>query len=85
MTLRIKLALNDPPYNFILNTAPIMRPRPGRPEYWQTMQFDFHWYIELIPRLTKIAGFEWGSNFYVNPVSPEQAAEQLKKVELSVR
>ncbi len=82
MLMRIKLTLNDPPYNFILNTAPVVRPRPGRPEYWQTLQYDFHWYIELIPRLTTIAGFEWGSNFYVNPVSPEQAAERLKQVSL---
>lgn len=82
MVWRIKLALDDPPYNFILNTAPIMRTRPGRPEYWQTMEFDFHWYIELIPRLTKIAGFEWGSGLYVNPVDPEQAAARLRQIQL---
>ena len=30
----------------------------------------YHWHIEIIPRLTKVAGFEWGSGFYINPTSP---------------
>lgn len=80
MVCRIKQALDDPPYNFILNTSPNTHTRPGRPEYWQTLEYDFHWYIELIPRLTTIAGFEWGSNFYVNSVSPEDAAKHLRQV-----
>ena len=30
--------------------------------------------MEIIPRLTRVAGFEWGTGFYINPVPPEQAA-----------
>jgi UDPglucose--hexose-1-phosphate uridylyltransferase len=42
----------------------------------------YHWHIEVIPRLTKIAGFEWGSGFYINPVPPESAAGFLRDVEV---
>jgi len=38
----------------------------------------YHWHIEIIPRLTRVAGFEWGTGFYINPVPPEQAAIALK-------
>ena len=41
----------------------------------------YHWHIEIIPRLTKTAGFEWGSGFYINPVPPEDAAAFLREVE----
>jgi UDPglucose--hexose-1-phosphate uridylyltransferase len=41
----------------------------------------YHWHIEIIPRLTKIAGFEWGTGFYINPVPPESAAEFLRELE----
>ena len=37
---------------------------------------------EIFPRLTRVAGFEWGSGFYINPVPPEQAAAFLREVEL---
>ena len=42
----------------------------------------YHWHIEVIPRLTKVAGFEWGSGFYINPVPPENAARFLREVEV---
>ncbi|MFH1550950.1 MAG: galactose-1-phosphate uridylyltransferase, partial [Planctomycetota bacterium] len=38
------------------------------------------WHIEIIPRLTKVAGFEWGTDFYINPVSPENAAQFLREI-----
>jgi UDPglucose--hexose-1-phosphate uridylyltransferase len=42
----------------------------------------YHWHIEIIPRLTKTAGFEWGSGFYINPVPPEEAAAFLRDIEI---
>ena len=42
----------------------------------------YHWHIEVIPRLTKVAGFEWGSGFYINPVQPESAAGFLREIKL---
>ncbi|MFH1778819.1 MAG: DUF4931 domain-containing protein [Candidatus Omnitrophota bacterium] len=76
---KLRKALSDPPYNFILHTAPFRTPKAG---YWRTIDEDFHWHIEIIPRLTRVAGFEWGSGFYINPTPPEEAARYLKEVEV---
>lgn len=70
--------LNNPPYNMMLQTAPCPVGRPGHPEYWGTISLDYHWHVELLPRLTKQAGFEWGTGFYINPVSPEAATRYLR-------
>jgi len=40
----------------------------------------FHWHMEIIPKLTKVAGFEWGSGFYINPTPPEDAAKFLREI-----
>ena len=80
--LRLKKTLNDPPYNFVLHTAPNPIPRAGKPDYWGTLEYDFHWHIEIIPRLTKMAGFEWGSGLYINPTAPEEAAKYLREVKI---
>jgi UDPglucose--hexose-1-phosphate uridylyltransferase len=76
---RIGKVLNNPPYNFMLYTAPNRVPRSG---HWHTLNDDFHWHLEIIPRLTRIAGFEWGSGFYINPTPPEDAAKYLRDVKL---
>jgi UDPglucose--hexose-1-phosphate uridylyltransferase len=73
----LRRALGDPAYNFVVNTAPNAVPRPGKPGHWGTLEWDFHWHIEIMPRVTRIAGFEWGTGFYINPVSPEDAARFL--------
>jgi UDPglucose--hexose-1-phosphate uridylyltransferase len=77
---RLKRGLNDPPYNLILHSAPNAKVEPRRSHYWDTIKFDFHWHIELLPRLTRVAGFEWGSGFYINPTPPEEAAKFLRSV-----
>jgi len=79
---RIRALLDDPPYNLILHTAPSPHPRPGQPEFWSTIEYDFHWHIEFIPRITRIAGFEWGSGYSINPTPPEEAARFLREVAL---
>jgi len=84
MLLRIKLTLHDPPYNFVLHTSPCLTRRPGKPQYWGTIKYDYHWHLELIPRLTRIAGFEWGTGFYINPTPPEVAKEELGKVAIEL-
>jgi UDPglucose--hexose-1-phosphate uridylyltransferase len=78
---RLKSVLADPPYNSVLHTAPLRRSR-RRPNYWKTLEDDYHWHIELIPRLTRVAGFEWGSGFYINPTPPEEAARYLREAVL---
>ncbi len=72
---RIKNKLNNPPYNFIIHTAPSKK---SSTKEWPDLDKKYHWHIEIIPRLTKIAGFEWGTGFYINPTSPEQAAKILR-------
>ena len=65
---RLNLALDRPPYNLVIHTSP----------YRDTDHEYYHWHIEIMPKLTKIAGFEWGSGFYINPTPPEAAAEALR-------
>ncbi|MBU0686448.1 MAG: galactose-1-phosphate uridylyltransferase [Candidatus Margulisbacteria bacterium] len=79
---RLKVVLNDPPFNYVLHTSPNPIPRPGKPNHWGTIRFDFHWHIEIIPRLTKMAGFEWGSGLYINPTPPEEAAKYLRNAKI---
>jgi UDPglucose--hexose-1-phosphate uridylyltransferase len=65
--------LGNPPFNYVIHTSPC----------GEHCSDYFHWHIEIMPRLTKVAGFEWGSGFYVNPVPPEKAAAYLleKKID----
>jgi UDPglucose--hexose-1-phosphate uridylyltransferase len=74
---RIKIFLKDPPYNYILHTGPN---RVQKKNYWQSIDADFHWHFEIMPRFTRIAGFEWGTGFYINATTPEEAAEDLRSV-----
>jgi UDPglucose--hexose-1-phosphate uridylyltransferase len=69
---RIKGLLGDPSYNFIIHSSPINGHE----------REDYHWHIEIMPKLAKIAGFEWGSGFYINPVPPEIAAKNLLSVNI---
>ncbi len=79
---RMKRSLNDPPYNYLIHTAPSYQYQSRRLGYWTTIDRDWHWHMEILPRLTKVAGFEWGSGFYINPTPPEDAAKFLSEVQI---
>ena len=65
---RMARSLADPPFNLMLHTAPL-----------RAKNLDhFHWHLEIIPKLTRVAGFEWGTGFFINPVPPEDAARHLR-------
>jgi UDPglucose--hexose-1-phosphate uridylyltransferase len=81
---RLRAVLRDPPYSFILHSAPPMHLRWGRPDYWASLPADYHWHIEIAPKLTRVAGFEWGSGFQINPTPPEEAAEFLRNSDPTV-
>ncbi len=66
---KMELCLDDPSYNYVLHTAPF--DRQELPHYT--------WHIEIFPRMSGIAGFEWGSGFYINSVPPEDAAASLRE------
>ncbi|KJR41785.1 galactose-1-phosphate uridylyltransferase [Candidatus Magnetoovum chiemensis] len=61
--------LDVPPYNFILHTSP----------FTEEENIYFHWHFEILPKLTRTAGFEWGSGFYINPTPPEEATRFLSE------
>lgn len=67
---RIEAVTSRGPYNFIIHTAPFDR---SSHDY-------YYWHIEILPRLTRTAGFEWGSGCFINPLSPEEAADRLRRV-----
>jgi UDPglucose--hexose-1-phosphate uridylyltransferase len=79
--LRFKEGLDDPAYNYVIQTAPFRRTQKGGK--WQTIEKDYHWHIELMPRLTEAAGFEKGTGFYICSIPPEDTAEFLREVQIS--
>ena len=66
--LRLEKCIPNVPYNFVLHTAPL-RSEPLE---------HYHWHFEIMPKLTQMAGFEWGTGFYINPTPPEDAARYLR-------
>lgn len=78
---KLKIGLDDPPYNFVLHTSPF-RHRKQKSGYWKTIDEDYHWHLEIIPRLSSQAGFEWGTGFYICSISPEETAKFLREVEV---
>jgi len=71
---RLDRVLDFPAYNYIVHTSPIGEPA----------QDYYHWHMEIMPKLTKVAGFEWGTGFYINPTPPEEAAKFLREASVTV-
>jgi UDPglucose--hexose-1-phosphate uridylyltransferase len=69
---RMNRALESPSYNLVIHSLPFSE---------QSTEF-YHWHVELMPKLTRTAGFEWGTGFYINPTSPEEAAQVLRKAKV---
>ncbi len=61
----LRAAAGGPPYNLVLHSAPLG-------------VCDFHWHLEILPRLAPLAGFETGTGFFINPVDPMTAAAALR-------
>ena len=68
LLMKADRVLDNPPYNLVVHSSPVQDPTN---EY-------YHWHIEFMPKLTKTAGFEWGTGFYINPTPPEEAAKFLR-------
>ena len=69
---KLEKVLERPPYNFIVHSAPVQEGQLAH----------YHWHIEIIPRLTKVAGFEWATGFYINPTPPEESARFMREAGL---
>lgn len=65
---RIEGAAGQVAYNYFLHTQPFDMPAYDH----------YHWHIEIVPRLTKVAGFEWSTGCFINPYAPEAAASHLR-------
>jgi UDPglucose--hexose-1-phosphate uridylyltransferase len=66
---RMNRVLTDPPFNYVIHTS-----------FFPEVDMDYyHWHFEIMPKLTKVAGFEWGTGFYINPTPPEEAAEYMRE------
>jgi UDPglucose--hexose-1-phosphate uridylyltransferase len=74
LLMKADRVLDNPPYNLVVHTSPAQDPTN---EY-------YHWHIEFMPKLTKTAGFEWGTGFYINPTPPEEAARFLREASVDV-
>lgn len=68
---KFKKVFGSPEYNFIIHTAPINSDGAQMEGY--------HWHLEFMPKLTRVAGFEWGTGFYLVPTPPEHAAKFLRE------
>jgi UDPglucose--hexose-1-phosphate uridylyltransferase len=69
---RLYIALDDPAYNLIIRSAPV-----------KEISNDYlHWYVTVVPRVSRTAGFELGSGMFINPSLPEECADFLRKVEM---
>ena len=68
---RLAEVLDRPAYNFYLHNSPLQNSEIETNYY--------HYHFEIVPRITNLGGFEWGTGFYINVVSPEEAAKALKE------
>lgn len=69
---KLYVGLQNPDFNYTIRTAP----------HENAGVIYYHWYLSIIPRLTRVAGFELGSGMFINTVLPEAAAEFLRNVKV---
>jgi UDPglucose--hexose-1-phosphate uridylyltransferase len=69
---RLDAVLARPAYNYVIHTSPV----------GEEINEHYHWHIEMMPKLTKVAGFEWGTGFYICPTPPEESARFLREAQL---
>ncbi len=70
---RLQRLLGDFSYTYTLH-VPLFDDKEGRQN-----SLSYHWRFEIIPLLTRVAGFEWGTGIYINPTAPELAAQYLRE------
>lgn len=77
MLKKISVQLNDPPFNFMIQTSPL---------HITASELSYaHWFLQIVPQLSVVGGFELGSGCYINPVFPEDAAKLLREVNVPVQ
>lgn len=76
MLQKLSKQLNDPPFNFMVHSAPFGISSSCLPYT--------HWFLQIVPQLSVVGGFELGSGCYINPIFPEDAAKILRELDCSV-
>jgi UDPglucose--hexose-1-phosphate uridylyltransferase len=76
---KLRKATNDASLNIVLYTAPWFE-NDIRPTQGVTVERDFHWHFRILPRMSRLAGFEFGTGFFINQFSPESVAGILRTV-----
>jgi UDPglucose--hexose-1-phosphate uridylyltransferase len=74
---RMFKGLNDPPYNYYIHSAPC--DDTGFVCNLSTFQ-HFSWHVEIVPRLSKLGGFEFGTGMEINTAMPEESASFLRNI-----
>ena len=69
---KIYKSLNNPDYNYVIKSSPC---------HEKDVEY-YHWYVQIVPRVSAMAGFELGSGIYINTVIPETAAKFLRDTAL---
>lgn len=72
---KIAKQLNDPPYNYMIHTSPLKVTESQLPYT--------HWFLQIVPQLSGVGGFEMGTGCYINPVFPEDVTKVLREVSLA--
>lgn len=70
---RLYHGLGDPDYNYMIHSAP----------YHEDPADYYHWHLQILPKLSEVAGFELGSSIYLNTTSPEENARFLRGIKAS--
>ncbi len=73
---KMSRALNAPAYNYYIHTAPNRIPRRN---LWHTLGDDYHWHIEVLPRLQRMSAIDLGAGFHLITTSPEDAAKYIRE------
>jgi len=71
---KVKKIFGNTAYNFMIHTSPVNSDGSNLDNY--------HWHLEFMPKLTRVAGFEWGTGFYLVPTPPEVAAKFLREAKV---
>jgi UDPglucose--hexose-1-phosphate uridylyltransferase len=69
---KLYYGLNDPDYNYVIRSLP---------RFYKKIYYA-HWYLSIVPRITRVAGFELGSGMYINSSLPEESAQFLRDLKI---
>jgi len=69
---KLYVGVNNPDFNYIIRSAPVNQGTNGY----------LHWYVTIVPRVTRSAGFELGADMFINPTIPEESAAFLRTVDV---